>query len=580
MDRGQELSRREFVRIAAGGTLAGATLVLLAACGEQAQTAPSSAAASKPAASAAPAGGGSAAPSASATTQAYPNYIPLANKPKPDIASTGVEYEDGYITYPKNVQKSWTKDPPGLGSKIVSYTNAGAPLAPTPLASNPAWQEVNKQLNADVSFQIIAQADYQVKLAAMMAGNDLTDFVLIGVPGTVANLTDFLAARAADLTPYLGGDRAKDYPNLAAIPTYSWTNPACARNGKLYMIPIARPYPGNMMWVNSTIWDAEIGPNYQPKDADDFKRICVALTKASQNRYAFGSPLNRTDQFLYFASMFGAPQTWALGSDGKLTRDIETPEFKASVAYFNDLFKAGVCFPDPSANVTAARDPWLAGKFVIDTQTFGNAWEDAWFRGQALKPTAIPHAITPFAAHAGQKPIHYLGRGFYSTTMLKQAPADRIKELLRVADWLAAPFGSAEDLLLTTGVQGRDYTLDATGNPVPTSQSNPDANSVPWKYVTQHPQVAYWPGVPDYAKAATDFEHVAIPLGVQDPTIGISTATLDKVGTPLLTTLNNAITDMVVGHRPLSDYDQVVKDWQNGGGNAIRNELQQALAKK
>ncbi|HEU0168911.1 MAG TPA: hypothetical protein VFS62_14120, partial [Chloroflexota bacterium] len=482
----------------------------------------------------------------------------------------------GYMFYPKNPAKSWTKDPPGLGSKIVSYTNAGAPLAPTPLGNNPAWQEVNKELNASVDFQIISQADYPAKLATMMAGNDLTDYVLIGL--NVQNLTAFLEARAADLTPYLAGDKIKDYPNLAALPPYSWTNPACARDGKLYMFPIARAYPGNMMWYNATIWDAEIGKDYQPKDSDDLMRIFTALNKPSSNRWAFGSFLNRTDQFLYFASMFGAPQTWRLESDGKLTRDIETPEFKAGIAYANQIVKAGMTVPDASANVTAARDPWIAGKFVVDTQTFGNAWQDAWFRGQSQKPTAIPHAVTPFAADGKSKPVHYVGRGYYSTTMLKQAPADRIKELLRVADFLAAPFGSAEDLLLTTGVKDRDYSLDTEGNVTPTPQSNQDANSVPWKYVTQHPYIAFWAGVPDYAKAATDYEKVAIPAGVQDPTIGLATPTLDKQGTPLLNNLNSALTDMVVGRRPMSDYDQVVKDWQNGGGNQIRTELQQALA--
>ena len=78
----------------------------------------------------------------------------------------------------------------------------------------------------------------------------------------------------------------------------------------------------------------------------------------------------------------------------------------------------------------------------------------------------VPHAVLPFAAKQGQKPIHYLGRGFYSSTMLKQASPDRIKELLRVADFLAAPFGSAEDLLLTTGVVDRDYNamIDEGGN--------------------------------------------------------------------------------------------------------------------
>jgi hypothetical protein len=36
---------------------------------------------------------------------------------------------------------------------------------------------------------------------------------------------------------------------------------------------------------------------------------------------------------------------------------------------------------------------------------------------------------------------------------------------------------------------------------------------------------------------------------------------------------------MVVGRRPLSDYEQVVKDWQTNGGETIRKEYQESIAK-
>jgi putative aldouronate transport system substrate-binding protein len=46
--------------------------------------------------------------------------------------------------------------------------------------------------------------------------------------------------------------------------------------------------------------------------------------------------------------------------------------------------------------------------------------------------------------------------------------------------------------------------------------------------------------------------------------------------------LNQAFTDgagdIVLGRRPLSDYDQLLKDWQTNGGNQIRTELRQAVA--
>jgi hypothetical protein len=76
------------------------------------------------------------------------------------------------------------------------------------------------------SSRLFAQADYITKLATVMAGNDLPDIMMIpGVtaqnPG-IAYVTQFLEAKAADLTPCLAGDAAKDYPNLAALPSFAW----------------------------------------------------------------------------------------------------------------------------------------------------------------------------------------------------------------------------------------------------------------------------------------------------------------------------------------------------------------------
>jgi putative aldouronate transport system substrate-binding protein len=480
--------------------------------------------------------------------------------------------------------KALPADLPGLGSKVACYTNNSAPAPPTPYEQNPAWQETNKQLNATVEFTIIAQADYTTKLATVMAGNDLPDIMMIpGVsaqnPG-IANLTQFLEAKAADLTPYLGGDAAKDYPNLAALPPFAWKNSACARNGKLYMIPIERYYPGSMLLKNSTVYDQLIGPNYVPKNADDFKRVLQELTRPAMNQWGMGNYNNQMFYIYYYAAMFGAPNTWAIDGSGNLTRDIETPPYKEAIAYVRDLVASGLYHPDALtiADSTIARNNFIGSKYVLDVETFGNAWQDGWTRGPKLTPPVVPQAVLPFPAHDGSKPQHFFGKGYLTTTALKQAPPERIKELLRIINWLAAPFGSAEDLLLTVGVKDDDYTLDSEGNITPTAKSNTDANSVPWKYIVQRPQVAYWPGIPEYAKAATDFEKVAVPVGISDPTLGYTSATFDSRGVQLTQALTDGITDVLAGRRPLGDFDQLVKDWQTNGGNQIRMELQQAIA--
>jgi putative aldouronate transport system substrate-binding protein len=556
--------------------MASATLPLLAACGVAAPASP-------------PASSGNVAPAATAaappkTSSAYPTYAPAPGGPKPDFPAPGPLYQDGFSTYPKNPAKALGTSMPGLGGKVLSYTNNSAPAPPTPFDQNPAWQAVNKSLNADMQFTIIAQADYRAKLATVMAGNDLPDFMLIPGPGatgtSVPGLSQFMEIQCADLTPFLGGDAAKDYPYLAAIPTYAWKNSGSARNGKLYMLPIQRYYPGSMLLKNAEVYDKSLGKDYTPKNADDFKRVLQQLNKPSENQWAIGSYLDQMYYIYFFAAMFGAPNNWGLDASGKLVKDIETPQYKEAMAYVRDLITSGLYHPDSLtiADSTRARDALIGSKFVLDVETFGNAWQDGWTRGPKLNPPVTPQAVMPFPAKDGGKPQHFFGRGFFGNTVLKKAPPDRIKELLRIANWLAAPFGSAEDVLLTIGVPEVDYTLDASGTMTPTPRSNTDANSVPWKYIVQRPQVAYWTGIPDYARAATDFEKVAIPVGVADPTLGYQSATLDSKGAPLGRTLTDGITDLLAGRRPMSEFDQVVKEWQNGGGNQIRTELEKAIA--
>jgi len=60
---------------------------------------------------------------------------------------------------------------PGLrrGSTITAFSNAYYPPA-TPLGQNPAWQEVNKQLNATLNFNIVAPADLHILFYAALWG--------------------------------------------------------------------------------------------------------------------------------------------------------------------------------------------------------------------------------------------------------------------------------------------------------------------------------------------------------------------------------------------------------------------------
>jgi putative aldouronate transport system substrate-binding protein len=101
---------------------------------------------------------------------------------------------------------------------------------------------------------------------------------------------------------------------------------------------------------------------------------------------------------------------------------------------------------------------------------------------------------------------------------------------------------------------------------------------VPWKYVTQHPFVFFSPDLPDYSKVMQETEQLMMPSAVSDPTFGQVSVTSFSKGFSLMNTLNAGLVDIVVGRRQMSDYDQLVKDWQDGGGEQMRKEYQDAIA--
>src|SRR5579871_4071405 len=142
------MDRRQFLQVVSVGSAA----ALLAAC---APGAPASSPATPTAITTNP-------------NSLLPTYRPAAVRPQPDYPSQGPLYEDGYVNYPQAPVKA-VSQPPGTGSSVTAFVPQLQP-PPTALDSNPAWQEVNRQLNSTFNFVLTPFTDYTTKLATIMAG--------------------------------------------------------------------------------------------------------------------------------------------------------------------------------------------------------------------------------------------------------------------------------------------------------------------------------------------------------------------------------------------------------------------------
>ncbi len=595
------MRRRQLLRQTGGTLIAAVGIPLLAACSSTSLTSggapgsqPTSAAsASTPAAAAvaptstsgaplattAPSTATQAAAPPAATSRAggvnLPGYVPI-NLVQPDLPGTAQGVDPAYFSFPKNLVKS-VPEAPGAGGDVTAFTDVIL-AAPPGLDQNVAWQAVNKALNANMKINMVPSAEYNTKLATTIAGADIPDLLFL-TSLQIQGIPQFLVKTCADLTPYVGGDAIKDYPNLANIPTIAWKQ--TVYNGGIYGVPISRPYVQGIWYFNQTRFQS-VGAD-QPKNGDDFKRILQELTNPAANQwgisgdstYAFGlTGITAVPQL----AMFRAPNNWRVDGSGNFVKDFETDEFEAALAYTRDLWSAGLFFADALTTTSSDNKRNLvAGRFAVYPDGWFSYPAEYWDRGLKLNPPAQFRTLHPFSFDGGT-PIWHQYQAFNGMTALKNASPDRIKELLRILNFLSAPFGSQEAFLLEYGIQDTDYTLDATtGNPVLTDQGVADT-TVSWRYIAQRPQVIFDPNDADFARAAHADEETMVPVMIPDPSLGLISPTYQAKGGLLLKNFTDSLVDFVVGRRDLSEFPQLVSDWRSNGGDQMRAEYQQAYS--
>ena len=551
------ITRRRLLQVGAGLVSTTGGLQLLAACAPP--TGPGSSA-STPIPS-----------TGSAGRVKLPTSIPLANLPKPDLPGT----PDGlvmpaYLRYPTNLIRS-VPQPPGKGGEVNAITVSLSP-APTQLDQNPAMQQVNKELGVTLKIPSISTVDYPNRLSTVIAGSDLPDIIGVSILATtLPNLADFLSSACADLKPYLSGDAIKDYPNLANLPSSAW--PPTVFNNKIMTVPVASGGVRSNAPILFARWaDLDKAGITGIRSVDEFTAIAKQLNNPGGNRWALGA-----NKFVYWMTqVYGGPNNWR-ETAGKFTKDWETPEFKEAVAYHRAMWDAGLFHPD-SASLTGspAGAQFYAGRFVFTAYASWSSYQTTWDRAISAGTDSKPRAVLPFSKAGTGRAPQFLGSGVTGVVALKKASADRIKELLGILNYLAAPMGTTEQLLLQYGVEGAEFTRDADGNPVPTERAAQDM-AVPWKYVGAPPDFLYSATSADYASVAhqTQTEHFAMTLA--DPSVGLYSPTDGSKGAGLRTTFNDSLAEILFGKRPVTVLDDLVKDWRTNGGDRIRAEYEQAM---
>nr|MDT0661960.1 extracellular solute-binding protein [Micromonospora sp. DSM 115978] len=534
------VNRRSLLKLAGAGALAGATSPLLTACGE---------------------GSTSDIGNAGKELVPWPLYLPFTGPP-PDAPGEETGVQPLYLNYPQQVVAS-VNDTVGDGSEVTAMViTYGAP--PKPVEGNRFWQAINNALNVNLKVVVVPDAEYGQKMTTLMAsGDDLPDIIMFSQLA-LPRSHEFIQSRCADISDLVGGDAVKAYPNLANIPTRAWQ--AMGRiDGRIFGVPLERPAPGNSLFVNRTALD-QIGVR---KDwtTDQFLTAMKQLTGGRRWGIGGSKPLfGGLGAVAYHAGSLGAPNGWQV-QDGALISTLTTPQFEEALGVMRRLAEAGSYHPDSlSISSTDLQTFWHNGTVTSITDGFGSV---------ALNTLSkIDNRFTlDLGRPYGPNATPWRGSGYFGHVAFKKSDPERVKLLLRICDYLSAPFGTAEFELANYGVEGVHFTKDAGGIKTTELYKVENNTNLPVKYLGVAPAVLYLPGFPAAARAVHDWEKAVLPRAVADPALGLRSAAQTSKGAELNQIVGDAVSAVVFGRKPASAWKEAVAQWRQTGGDKVAEEL-------
>ncbi|MCH5675723.1 extracellular solute-binding protein [Streptomyces gilvus] len=456
----------------------------------------------------------------------------------------------------------------GKGGKVTVMSPFwGSP----PKQDNPYYKGMNDLIGVDVVWQNQDGNTYDQKLGAVLASSDVPDVVVVPSWNMNGRIPTAIINKFADLGPYLAGDKVKDYPNLAAIPTDAWQR--CIMGGKLRGLPQpSPPITGIVPLYRKDIFDKQ---GYEvPRSADEFMSLAKEITNAKAKRWACLDM--KWTAWQMFGVLSGSEKSlgWNL-VDGRMINRIETDEYLEALEWTRKLFAAGVVHPDSMMGKNAP-DPgpkFAAGEFLIYPNNITQWWSRT--AEQATQNPAFKIWGMDVYAHGGGNPTVWAEQpaGIFAYVN-KKASESVIRDVLAVADVTAAPYGTKEYMMTNYGVEGTHYTVK-DGVPVKTTAGNNQVLNAYVMVASPAATIAH-PDFPDVAKAQVEWYQRMGSFTKKSSFYG-QMITEPSRFINLGNDFEQLEDDITRGRKKISDMQQAVSDWKSKGGDKLRDWYKKLL---
>ncbi len=473
---------------------------------------------------------------------------------------------------------------PGSGGTVRAFAIAYAPPPPG-RDQNQYWRELERRLGVTWEIDMSPQPSFGEKSAAYFASGDIPDIFYMNPQQGAPQQWQALSQGAfLDLTPYLTGDALAQFKNLATFPQYAWDN--VRFQGRIYGVPKVSGARFSSLPFYRADWVDALGLAH-PTSPDSVREMLVAFATGDPDgngtddtygmgRHWFGWHVMDNKLSAY---MHRAAREWQVNPDGSMIFTNETPEFRQEVEWQQRLWAEGGYHPDaPAMTYPQAKQAFIAGQTGLHLDALATMLSpsNVLSQMQLNNPDARLAPYIPVGPD-GQPGATWNDPGFFGFTGIPASVTDeeRVLELLRILDYLAAPFGSEESNFLTYGIEGVHHTLDASGARLFNDQGRLEKSDLiaPMGGIP----VYYFPEQPEVGPQMQQIALQSFALGRDNPNLTLYSPTNVELGPQLEQMGVDRIAAMVSGRDSLDSFDSAISEWRDRGGDQIRGELEEAL---
>ena len=451
---------------------------------------------------------------------------------------------------------------------------------------------INEKFNVDYKPLILKYSDYAAKLASTIAGGDIPDTVAHDSPD--ANY--FRWSRQGVFLPL--NDYIDKYPTFKIVPKSVWD--AVTVDGKIYAIPKYFPQNYLQTMIIRQDWLDNLGLE-MPTNYEELKQVAIAFTKNDPD----GNGKDDTYGLVVGANIHpsgSAGTYWDAGAwyhrdeNGQLIPGIISEARKELIAWLAELYKEKamtrdfVLMKDYNA---VSMEFWggKAGIFLGQPRGESETYMQALLKSD---PRAKVVGVPPFKAPDGSRGFT-AGSGFYMMTSLNANLAkqpEKLERILQMIDFGRKFHPVSErneknpEFDWAYGYAGKGYEIiDGQAVPKP-----PALGLSPHYYFIDNRMWAPSDKDNEYSKGYKSPQLREYTAGLEklheevkhyvNPIHFAYSETKNTKNTELTLYILGEQSKMIVGERPISDWDKVVQEWMDRGGAQMIREVNESLKGK